>query len=123
MKKLLGIISLVFLVSGSVYSQSRMSEAEREEAIARYQANMDELNLTEEQKPQVEEINMKYLDGLSKLKKSNGSRLDKYRTFKDLSATRDSEMKKVLSKEQYAIFKENQKEQREHMKERRRNRR
>ncbi len=122
MKKLLTIISFV-LIAASTYAQSRMSEAEREEAIARYQANMEELNLTEEQKPQVEAINMQYLDGLSKLKNSNGSRLDKYRTFKDLSASRDADMKKVLTKEQYAIFKENQKEQREHMKERRRNRR
>ena len=120
MKKLFGITSIMFLISFSVFSQSRMSEVEREEAIARYQANIEELNLTEEQKPQVEEINLKYLDGLSNLKKSNGSRLDKYRTFKDLNATRDSEMKKVLTKEQYTIFKENQKEQRDHLKERRR---
>lgn len=111
----------MFVASAGAYCQSRLTEAEREEAIARHQAYMEKLNLTEEQKPRVEEINMKYIESLSNLKHSNASRLDKYRTLKELTATRDAEMKKVLTKEQYAIFKENQQEQRKNFRERRRN--
>ena len=122
MKKLLMIVSIVIGGYGSAYSQTKMTEAEKEEAIARHKAYTERLNLTEEQKPIVEEINMTFFEALSKLKNSNGSRLEKYRTFKDVSSTRDKEMKKVLTKEQFAIYKENQQEQRDNFKERRRNR-
>jgi Spy/CpxP family protein refolding chaperone len=120
MKKLLVIVSFMLIAAGTGYSQSKMTEEEKEEAIARHQAYMEKLNLTEEQKPKVEEINMTYFEGLSSIKKTNGSKLEKYRSFKSLSSTRDEEMKKVLTKEQYTIYKENQQEQRENFKERRR---
>jgi Spy/CpxP family protein refolding chaperone len=106
-----------------VSAQSRLTEEQREEAIARYQEYLERLNLTEDQKPKVEEINMNFFEGLSNLKQSSGSRLDKYRTFKELSDKRDAEMKKVLTREQYAIYKENQQEQRQNFKERRRSQR
>ncbi len=102
------------------FAQTKMTEQEKQEAIARYQAYMEKLNLTEEQKPLVEEANMKYFEGLSTLKKSGASRLEKYKTFKSLSSTRDDEMKKILTPDQYKIYKENQAEQREQFKEQRR---
>lgn len=122
MKRLLILVCLLFLVIG-VSAQSRLTEEQREEAIARYQEYLERLNLTEDQKPKVEEINMNFFEGLSNLKQSSGSRLDKYRTFKELSDKRDTEMKKVLTREQYAIYKENQQEQRQNFKERRRSQR
>ena len=123
MKKLLMIVCVMFIGCGSVYCQSRMTEAEKEEVVARHRAYMEELNLSEEQKPKVEEINMTYFEGLSNLKKSDASKLERYKTFKTLSTRRDDEMKKVLTKEQYAIYRENQQEQRKNFKERRRNNR
>ena len=122
MKKLLMIVCLVIAGSGGAYSQAKMTEAQKEEAIARHKAYTEKLNLTEEQKPIVEEINIAFFEALSKLKNSNGSRMEKYRTFKVVSSTRDKEMKKVLTKEQFAIYKENQQQQRDNFKERRRNR-
>lgn len=122
MKRLLILVCLLFLVIG-VSAQSRLTEEQREEAIVRYQEYLERLNLTEDQKPKVEEINMNFFEGLSNLKQSSGSRLDKYRTFKELSDKRDAEMKKVLTREQYAIYKENQQEQRQNFKERRRSQR
>lgn len=119
MKKLLMIGCMVILATSS-YAQSRMTEKEKEEAIERHRIYMERLNLTEEQKPQVEEINMRFFEGVSNVKKSGSTKLDKFRTFKSLSSARDSEMKKVLTKQQYAIYKENQEEQREKFKERRR---
>jgi hypothetical protein len=90
-------------LSGSVYRQTRMTEEQKEEAISRHQAYMEKLNLTEAQKPKVEEINKKYFESLSNLKETNGSRLAKYKTFKSLSSARDQEMKKILTNEQYEI--------------------
>lgn len=121
MKKLLMIACMMILTTCS-YAQSKMTEKEKEEAIARYRTYVERLDLTEEQKPKVEEINMRFFTGISNMRKSNMSKLEKYRTFKSLSAARDSEMKKVLTNEQYSIYKENQEEQRENFrKQRRRN--
>lgn len=98
--------------------QSRMTQEEKEEVVARYREYMEELNLTEEQKPKVEEINRTFFEGVSELRNSTRSRMEKYRTFKKLRSARDKEMKSVLTDEQYAVYKENQKEQREKFKER-----
>lgn len=114
------ILSIVIAASGSTFGQNRMTQEEKEEAKERYKAYTERLNLNEEQKPKVEEINMTYFNALSKLKNSDGSRMEKYRIFKDANSTRDKEMKKVLTKEQYAIYKENQQEQRDNFRERRR---
>ena len=119
MKKILTIACIMILAS-STYAQSKMTEKEKEEAIARYRTYMERLNLTEEQKPQVEEINMRFSTGISNMKKSNTSKLEKFRTFKSLSSARDGEMKKVLTKDQYAIYKANQEEQRENFRQQRR---
>ena len=120
MKNVLMILSIVIAASGSTFGQNRMTQEEKEEAKERYKAYTERLNLNEEQKPKVEEINMTYFNALSKLKNSDGSRMEKYRMFKDANSTRDKEMKKVLTKEQYAIYKENQQEQRDNFRERRR---
>lgn len=114
------MIACMVILATCSYAQSKMTEKEKEEAIARYRTYMERLNLTEEQRPQVEEINMRFFTGISNMKKSNTSKLEKYRTFKSLSSARDSEMKKVLTKDQYAIYKENQEEQRENFRQRRR---
>lgn len=120
MKKVLMIVCIAIAASGGSYSQSTMTPEGKKEVVARYQGYMEELNLTEEQKPKVKEINKIYFEGLLKLKNSNGSKMENFRTFRDLSSTRDKEMKKVLTKEQYTIYKENQEEQRDNFKEHRR---
>lgn len=122
MKRIVMIAFTVMVVCSAAFSQSRMTQEEKDEAIARHQEYIAELNLTEEQKPKVEEINRTYFEGLSAIRNSNGSRMEKYRTFRQLSAERDKQMKSVLTEEQYAIFKEHQKEQRENFRERRRGR-
>lgn len=113
------IVCMLMTISASVHSQARMSEQEREEAMERHEAYMSKLNLSEEQKPKVEEINKEFFEGLADIRATNGSRLEKYNKFKRLSSTRDKKMKEILTKEQYAIYKENQQEQRENFKQRR----
>ena len=103
----------VFAAYGTAFSQSRMTQEEKEEAIARYREYQERLQLTEAQKPKVEEINTTYFEQLSQLRSTDASRMEKYRAFKGLRSTRDAQMKDVLTKEQYAIYKKHQKEQRE----------
>ncbi len=120
MKRIVMIAFMLIAGSTAVFSQSRMTQEEKEEAVARYREYIEKLNLTEEQKPKVEEINGTYFEGLSTLRNSQGTRMHKYRTFRKLSAERDKEMKNVLTKEQYAIYRNQQEEQREKFRERRR---
>lgn len=120
MKKILVIVCLTIVSTGVVFSQAAVTQEEKDKMAARYQAYMEKLNLAEEQKPKVEEINTAYFDGLLNLKNSNGSKMEKFRTFRALSSTRDKEMKNVLTKQQYAIYKQNQQEQRDNFRERRR---
>lgn len=90
--------------------------------MARNEAYLEKLDLSEEQKPEVEKINKAYFDELSRLKNSGASRKEKYRTFKSLSSRRDEQMKAVLNQEQYQIYKQQQDVRRENFRKQRRNR-
>ena len=125
MKNTLKILLLlaVIVMTSTVNAQtgSRMTEEEKAEARARYEAYHERLNLTEKQSEKVEEINMIYFEGLSELRKSNNTRLVKYREWKNLSKTRDKEMEAVLDDQQYETYKEFQAEMKEDFKEKRKN--
>lgn len=125
MKNTLKILLLlaVIVMTSTVKAQtgSRLTEEEKAEARARYETYQERLNLTEKQSEKVEEINMIYFEGLSELRKSNKTRLVKYREWKNLSKTRDKEMKTVLDDQQYEAYKEFQAEMKEDFKEKRKN--
>jgi hypothetical protein len=113
---LLGIL-LTSAIMG--FSQSKLTEEQKKEFKAKQEAYKAKLNLTDEQATKMEEINMTYLEGLSALKQSGGSKLSKLKKFKSLSNERDSKAKKILTEEQYKIYKEQQKEMKEDFKEQR----
>lgn len=122
MKKLIIFVLLLVAVCTSSNAQSnnpKLSEEQKKEWKARLDAYREKLNLTDEQKPQVEEANMAYLEALSEIRESGGSKLSKYRTYKKANAERDKKMKSILSKEQYKIYKEQQEEFKEEIKARR----
>ena len=125
MKNTLKILLLlaVIVMTSTVKAQtgSRLTEEEKAEARARYETYQERLNLTEKQSEKVEEINMIYFEGLSELRKSNKTRLVKYREWKTLSKTRDKEMKTVLDDQQYEAYKEFQAEMKEDFKAKRKN--
>ena len=125
MKNTLKILLLlaVIVMTSTVKAQtgSKLTEEEKAEARARYEAYHERLNLTEKQSEKVEEINMIYFEGLSELRESNKTRFVKYREWKKLSKTRDKEMKAVLDDQQYETYKEFQAEMKEEFKEKRKN--
>lgn len=122
MKKLIIFALLLLAICTSSYGQSnnpKLTEEQKKEWKARLDAYREKLNLTDEQKPQVEEANMAYLEALSEIRESGGSKLSKYRMFKKANSGRDKKMKSILSKEQYKIYKEQQEEFKEEIKARR----
>ena len=118
------LVLAITVTTSTVKAQtgSRLTEEEKAEAKARYEAYQEQLNLTEEQSEKVEEINMTYFEGLSELRNSNKARFAKYREWKNLGKTRDKEMEAVLDNQQYEIFKEFQAEMKEKFKEKRKSR-
>jgi Spy/CpxP family protein refolding chaperone len=115
---LLALLSIL-LVPASTFGQSQVSEDQKKETLERYKSNMALLNLTEDQKPKVQAIETEFFDAISSLRNSDGSRMEKYKTFKTISKNRDKQMKDVLTKEQYRVFKDNQEQTKKNLRQRR----
>ncbi|QDU33005.1 hypothetical protein KS4_10440 [Poriferisphaera corsica] len=61
----------------------------------------EKLDLDDNQKAKVLEINKKYIPQMRDLKSSDEPRFKKLRKFREISRARQSELKEVLTKEQY----------------------
>jgi hypothetical protein len=125
MKKILNITALLVLlmvVASQVAAQSKITEEQKNEAKAKYQAYKEKLNLTEEQSKKVDAINSDWLEGLAGIKNSNAGRMAKYRKYKALKSDRDKKMKEVLTRDQYKIYQQQQQEMKDEFQERRANR-
>lgn len=124
MKKV--FISMMFFVALTISAQAqtskpKLTEEQKKELKAKLDAYKEKLNLSDEQKPKVEEVNMEYMEALSKIKEDGGSKMSRYKKFKQASNNRDKKMKEILTKEQYKIYKEHQEEIKEELKARRAN--
>lgn len=124
MKKVFIGILLIFscVLSAKAQTARQSSEEQKKELKAKMEAYKAELNLSEEQQPKFEEINLQFAEGLSKLKGDNGSKLSKYKKFKKLTDERDGKMKELLTDNQYKIFKSHQDEVKKEIKSKRSNR-
>jgi hypothetical protein len=125
MKKIINItalLSLLILVTNQASAQSKMTDEQKKEAKAKYQAYKEKLNLTEEQSKKVDAINSSWIEGLAELKSSNAGKMAKYKKYKALKADRDQKMKEVLTKDQYKIYQQQQQEIKDDFQDRRANR-
>lgn len=125
MKKIINItalLTLLILVASQASAQSKMTDEQKKEAKAKYQAYREKLNLTEEQSKKVDAINSDWIEGLADLKSSNVGKMAKYKKYKALKSDRDQRMKEVLTKDQYKIYQQQQQEMKDDFQERRANR-
>jgi hypothetical protein len=118
-KTFLATIALVLLTLG-LQAQSRMTDVQKEEAKAKYQAYRAKLELTDEQSTKVEAINTSFFESLATLRASGESKLSKYKQFKKLQSDKDKQMKDVLNDRQFKLYKAFQAEMKEDFKENRR---
>ena len=114
--KLTLFMVLATILSIQASAQSKMTEEQK----SKYEAYKQKLNLTEEQSKKVDAINTTYFEGLGELKNSNASKLSKYKKFKSLNNEKDKQMKGVLTKEQFKMYKEYQAQMKEEFKDKRR---
>ncbi|AEV98927.1 hypothetical protein Niako_2587 [Niastella koreensis GR20-10] len=119
MKRIIKITVMLVLV---ILASNASAQNKMDEVKAKYQELKQKLNLTEDQSKKVDAINTTWFEGVADLKKSNESKLSKRSKFKSLNNTRDKQMKDVLTKDQFKIYKANQKEMKEEFKQRRANR-
>ncbi len=119
MKKLIiSIVLLLAIIAGAQAQsrQSQLSEEQKQELKQRMDEYKTKLNLSEAQQSQVEGINIEFLEALEKIRNSDGTRLSKYKKFKQAGNEKDKKMKSVLSSSQYKIYKEQQEAFREEIK-------
>ena len=115
------LITAVFTaLSLGLHAQSRMTEAQKEEAKTKYQAYREKLELTDAQSTRVEAINSTFFEGLSVIRSSNEPKLSKYKQFKKLQSDKDKQMEDVLDDRQFKLYKEFQAEMKEDLRENRR---
>ncbi len=112
MKRMIAFAVLMLLVVLSVdgFAQSKMTDQQKQEMKARYEAYKAKLNLTGEQAPQVEKINSDYFGALSELRESSESRMSKFKKFRDLKSKKDKKMKNILTPGQYKVYTDYQEE-------------
>jgi len=113
---------LMLAVSGlatGTFAQSKLSDEQKEELLAKMEQYRAELNLSDQQQEMVKSINATYFEGLAGLKASSGSKLSKFKQYRTLSETRDQQMKQALDKDQYKRYKAMQKGMKDELKSRR----
>jgi hypothetical protein len=119
--KILLAVLLLTVCTGAI-AQSKLTDEQKQAIKARYEANKQQLNLTDDQSKKVDAINTTFFEGLFEIKNSSDSKLSKYRKFKSISSDRDKKMKAVLNKDQYKTYKAQQEAMKDDFKERRANR-
>ncbi|MGX5688472.1 hypothetical protein [Arcticibacter tournemirensis] len=120
MKKLIPLIACMFLLSGmSLRAQTKMTDEQRQETLAKFEEFKTKLNLTDEQETKVKSINSEFFNGLSTLKSSGESKMAKYKKFSALRSKRDAQMKETLNDDQYKEYKKFQSEMKENVREKR----
>lgn len=125
MKKVIKIVTMLVLVTLAAThasAQSRMTAQQKQEMKAKYQELKQKLNLTDEQSVKVDSVNSTWFKGIADLRASGGSRLAKHQKLKSLNEQRNKQMKDILTKEQFKLFKQEQKEMKDEFKQRRANR-
>ena len=120
--KLLSFLLTIFLFgTNSSFAQSEainLTDGQKEELAKNMEEFFEVLNLSEEQKPEFESITKKYAKQMKAVKEDGGGKFKKYRKVKSIQKDKNSEMKKLLSEEQYEVYLEKQKEMQKKMKER-----
>ncbi len=101
----IAVLMLIFLSMNFVMAQRGTKMSPEQMAKKQTEHMQAELNLTAEQVPQVEAINLKYIELMRDAKKSGLERQDMMFKMKELSDDKKKEMKAVLTKEQFKKYK------------------
>lgn len=111
----------VVLFSNGVFAQNQLSEMPAEERAKMQTARMaSSLGLDSVQTVEVSGINLKYARKMDPVIQGNGSRISKFKAFNEINNQKEKDLKTVLSKEQFTLFKQQQEEMKKQIKQKRR---
>lgn len=120
MKKVLvplTVFVLFSLVNTSVYSQQKDIPSASERATKLTDWMKTNLQLSDDQLPKVQDINMKYANKMEELKNSAAGKRQKLMTLKDNDKAKDAELKQVFTDSQYKTYMTKKEELKKKMKE------
>lgn len=109
--------ALFCIASNTAFSQANLTEEEKKEVAKSLKEYMAKLDLTDAQKPTYQEVTVRYKKKFTALKNSDAGKLKKYREMKDLVESKNTEMRKLLTKAQYEVYLEQQEKNKEFIKE------
>ncbi len=108
-KTLLSCLVSTLLMLPNAKAQSKLTMDQKAELFTRFRTYREKLKLDDKQEVKVRAIDSIYVTGLAETRGSRARRAAKLQKIKQLSATRDAEMKKVLTAvqfKQYGEFKD-----------------
>ncbi|ESU19807.1 hypothetical protein FEDK69T_30630 [Flavobacterium enshiense DK69] len=120
MKKIIiAVLSVMLLTVVNVNAQSKNAKAQstpeqRAEKLTTWMK--DNLNLTAEQIPLVQELNLKYARLNEELKNMSGPRNEKMKKIKSNETAKEEELKKILTPEQFQTYTTKKREVKEEVK-------
>lgn len=117
------LVIVLLLSFFSLYSSAQDASTEARKAKLQQQKKeyYSLLNLNESQQKEMDKIQIEFLEEAEKLKQSNQSRFRKGQQLKSLQKRKDSRVKKILSPEQFLIYKQEQERRKTEWKQNRNN--
>ena len=109
----------LFMINAKAQSGKWMNKPADERAKIITDWMVEKLNLTEDQEPEVYEINLKYAQKGTKLKESTVGKREKFQVLKDYDTAKDKEFEAVFTDEQYVAYQDKKNELRQKIKEHR----
>jgi len=99
------IMLLLFVfTNASVYSQQKDIPSASERAAKLTDWMKTNLQLTNDQVPKVQDINIKYANKMDELKNSPQGKRQKFQTLKNDDMAKDAELKQVFTDSQYKTY-------------------
>ena len=110
-------IVLLFFSTVTIAQQSDFPSSDKDMMKEQFAADLERLDLSEEQKSDYLEISRRYGEQMMALRDSGAGRMAKFQELKSIRKDKDKEMKALLSKDQYAIYKDIQEARQQLMRE------
>ncbi|AWM14382.1 hypothetical protein NHF50_11175 [Flavobacterium sp. NRK F10] len=114
MKKAVVLLA-VFFVSFGAFAQEKTTEEKATEMTERMK---EQIGFNEETEKKVQEINLDFVTKTEEIKEKDSGRMTKFKELKALGEERETQLKEVLTEEEFEAFKDHKTENRKEMKQR-----
>ena len=106
------MIVALLLVNITTFAQDKkLNKEQKEQAKVKLEQYFEELNLSETRKKSYEDITKKYGEQLKFIKESGLSKQEQLKEIQRIQSDKDSELKELLSEEQYLVYQDFKAEQ------------